>query len=141
MARPNTAHIRTRSRVVKIAITDIRPIAKPMQLRMSTLNRSVQGLCGYANAQSCKRKRNAREKRYPARRSAEIQRDIGGKPCFSRRSIKKASVMPVSTRKIAGPMPPMNWDSMNGPSDRSSGRLKEWKTWPCSMITTAMPRA
>jgi hypothetical protein len=38
-------------------------MARPMQLRMSTLNNDVQGLCGYANNQSCSRNRKASENR------------------------------------------------------------------------------
>ena len=59
MATPNPAHKRTRSAVVKIAITDISAMANPMQLRMSTLNRSVQELCPKAKVQSWMRNRKA----------------------------------------------------------------------------------
>ena len=57
--RANPAHNRTRSRVVKIAITDIRAIANPMQLSTSTLNRFVHELCGNAKTHIWMRNRNA----------------------------------------------------------------------------------
>ncbi len=73
------------------------------------------------------------------RRTPASQRH--SRPGARGRSIRNESVMPVRTKKIAGPMPPKNCESMNGPSVRRSVRLNEWNTWPCSITTTAAPRA
>src|SRR6185312_11618491 len=71
---------------------------------------------------------------------ATIHFSRGPRPCRCRLSIRNASVMPVRKRKIAGPSPPKSCEIKYGPLSRKSLREKAWKTCPCSMISTAMPR-
>src|SRR5579863_9865829 len=54
--------------------------------------------------------------------------------------MRKANVIPVRNRKMAGGMPPRNCESMNGLLGRRSVRVNESKTWPWIMITAARPR-
>src|SRR5580658_10680746 len=67
IATPRIAHKRIRSSVRNTDMTERTSRARPMEFRMSTRKRSVQGLLSIENSQSCSRKANAAAKRYPER--------------------------------------------------------------------------
>ncbi len=127
MARPAAAAALARSLVGKSAITDNTAMAKPMQFRMSTRNRSLQG-AGMPKMKSCTRNANARKKRYPERRNAVFTRASGAIPLRSELSIRNPSVTPVRNRKMAGGMPPRNCEKMYGPRFLRSSLRKESHT-------------
>ncbi len=140
MASPIAAAATTRWRVRKTAITESTAIEKPMQLRMSTLSRSVHA-AGKPERNICARKAKARKNRYPERRNAAKTRWPGVRPRRSLESIRNASVTPVRNRKMAGGMPPANCESTHVLPGRSSGLRNESNTCPCSMMMAPSPRS
>jgi len=99
---------RMRRKPAKNAASENAAIASPMLFRMSTRRISSHPPCGQLPTQFVSRIRYAMPQMYPARRRHTNQRRPAGISLRSRRSIRKANVIPAMKRNSGPAIPPMS---------------------------------